>query len=120
MKEKEVMEEVKEIMRRAKNKKDSEVAVDQNSCELCRIKFKTNNISLKCIRCESWIHLKCTQFRMGAVTDRNKNTFLCKSCSTLEDYFNEDNESKTGDEDENRVDNENINNNKKEIALVNS
>ena len=107
-------------MRRAKTKKDNEVSVDLNSCGLCRKKFKSNNISLKCIRCESWIHLKCTQFRTMAEAERNKNTFLCKSCSTLEDYFNEDNESKTGDEDENRVDNENINNNKKEIALVNS
>ena len=48
LKEKEVLEEVKEVMRRAKTKKDSEVAVDQDFCGLCRTKFHKNNISLKC------------------------------------------------------------------------
>ena len=39
LKEKEVLEEVKEVMRRAKNKKTSEVAVDENSCGLCQMKI---------------------------------------------------------------------------------
>jgi len=38
---------------------------------------------------------------MGTKADKNKNTFVCKSCSTLDDYSNDDNELKTGDEEEN-------------------
>ena len=122
LKDNEVMEEVKEVMWRAKTKKDNEknkekekekeVSTDLKSCGQCREKIKGSQTSVKCIRCEFWIHLKCTQFISGAEARRNQETFLCKSCTILEDYYN-DKKSKTGD-DENRDDeNENLNKKKR-------
>jgi len=91
LKENEVMEEEKEVMKRAKAKKDTEkekekgVSTDLHSCDTCREKIKGTQTSVKCIRCEFWIHLKYKQFVLGAEARRNKDTFLCKSCTILED-----------------------------------
>ena len=75
--DKEVMEEVKEVMKRAKTKKDTEkeVSTDLHSCGHCKEKIKGSQTSVKCIRCGFWIHLKCTQFTSGAETRRNQDTF---------------------------------------------
>ena len=82
---KEVMEEVKELMRRAKAKTDTEKEESTvlYTCGHCEDKIKVSQTSVKCIRCEFWIHLKCIQFTLGAEARKNQNTFLCKSCEVL-------------------------------------
>ena len=119
LKENEVMKEVIEVIRRAKSKKDNEkekekaVSEDRKDCGLCRGKFKGTQFCIKCIRCKYYIHLRCTQFSMGKEAEKHQDTFLCKTCVILEDFYNSKG-SKIGDDDENSDDNENINNKKKE------
>jgi len=86
LKDKEVMEEIKDVIMRAKTIKDNEkekekvVSEDRRDCGLCRGKFKGNNVCIQCIRCNLWIHLRCTQYKTGKKAEKNKETFLCKSC----------------------------------------
>ena len=113
------MEEIKDVMVRAKTIKDNEkekekvVSEDQRNCGLCRGKFRGNYFCIQCIRCNLWIHLRCTQYKTGKEAEKHQETFLCKSCLILEDYYNSKG-SKIVDEDENSDDNENINKKKKE------
>ena len=67
-------------------------------------KFRKNGVSLKCIVCQAWIHRKCTQFKSGAEAEKNKNTFICKACPTLDDNSDEEIESNSEEEEEIRVD----------------
>ena len=117
LKDKEVMEEIKDVIMRAKTIKDNEkekvVSEDRSDCGHCSGKFKWNNTCIQCIRCNHWIHLRCTQYKTGKEAEKKQETFLCKSCLILEDYYNSKG-SKIVDEDENSDDNENINKKKKE------
>ena len=118
LKDNKVMEEVKEVIMRAKTKKDNEKEKENEKdvsadCGICSDKFKGSQFSMCCIRCNRWIHLKCTQYVTGKEAEKNKKTFLCKKCLVLEDYYN-GKESKIGDEEENSDVNEETNKSKKE------
>merc|ERR1712121_185915 len=90
LEDRKVMEEVKGVLMRAKTKKDSEKIKEKEKekCGICSEKFKGTQTSLVCIRCNRWIHLKCTKYSTGREAEKNKSTFNCDKCSVLTDYYN--------------------------------
>ena len=118
LKDDKVMEEVKEVIMRAKTKKDDEKENENEKdvsadCGTCSGKFKGSQFSMICISCNRWIHLKCTQYTKGKEAEKNKKTFLCKQCLVQKDCHN-NKESKIGNEEENSDDSEDTNKSKTE------
>merc|ERR1711895_354360 len=117
LKDKEVMEEIKDVIMRAKTIKDNEkekekvASEDRKNCGVCGGRFRSNHFCIQCVRCSFWIHLRCTQYKTGNEAKKHKSTFLCKSCLILEDFYkNKESESvEIVDDDENSDDNETIN-----------
>merc|ERR1712121_138312 len=77
LEDRKVMEEVKGVLMRAKTEKDNEKIKEKEKekCGICSEKFKGTQTSLVCIRCNRWIHLKCTKSITGREAEKNKSTF---------------------------------------------
>merc|ERR1712121_560671 len=106
MEDRKVMEEVRGVLMRAKTKKDNEKNKEKekekekgkefSECGICDEKIKGTQTLLVCIRCNRWIHLKCTKYTTGREAEKNKSTFNCDKCSVVTDYYNSE-ASKVGD-----------------------
>ena len=85
LEDRKVMEEVREVVMRAKTKKDNEKEkekekenekeVSADDCGICNEKLKRSQFSLVCVRCNRWIHLKCTQYTTGKEAQKKTKNF---------------------------------------------
>ena len=109
MKDEKVMEEIKEIVTREKerklNTKDVVPGEKIYCCCSCEEKIDKRQSSIECMGCKEWVHLKCSNFKSVKEARKNKNTFVCAKClNGLDDKKKAEkengNEKKTEEEDD--------------------
>ena len=84
MEDEKVMEEMKEVVKREKerkqNFKDAETRDKIYCCSLCEEVINKRQISVECICCKEWVHLKCSKFESLKEARDNKDAYVCAKC----------------------------------------
>ena len=79
-----VIEEMKEVVKREKERKRNIKDMDGKekiySCNLCDEIINKRQISVECTHCKLWIHLKCLKFENIKEARDNKDTYVCAKC----------------------------------------
>ena len=84
MRDEGVMEEMKEVVKREKERKRNIKAGEAKEkidyCGLCVDVINKRQISVECTQCKEWIHLKCSRFERYKDARENKDSYICANC----------------------------------------
>ena len=79
-----VMEEMKEVVKREKERKRNIKAGEAKEkidyCGLCEDVINKRQVSVECTQCKEWIHLKCSRFESYKEARENKDSYICANC----------------------------------------
>ena len=79
-----VMEEMKEVVKREKERKRNNKAGEAKEkidyCGLCDEVINKRQVSIECTKCKEWIHLKCSKFESYKEARENKDPYICTKC----------------------------------------
>ena len=111
MKDEKVMEEIKEVLKREKERKRKGAESDMNEkiyyCGICNEKIIGSQSCVKCTKCHEWIHMKCSEFENVKEARAKKDIHVCEKCVIIattqrrkeNDKENDTNTDKLNDED---------------------
>ena len=79
-----VMEEMKEVVKREKERKRNIKAGEAKEkidyCGLCDEVINKRQVSIECTQCKKWIHLKCSIYESYKEARENKDSYMCTKC----------------------------------------